>query len=280
MKKNIKTTVLRLCVIATVLMMIAGTQYTTAQNGNFTFLDISWEEALELAGKDQKVIFVDVYRDGIQEAPRQQMAEQVFTQPEVAAILNEQMISIRIDMNTEAGRAFAPKLQMNMFPLYGFYSSGGDLLKTARAGSVMNQTEDFLSIARESMAMNEERLRNSRAIVFLDKEWETVLAMAKEQNKLIFIDSYAVWCQPCIQMEKNVFTLNHVADFYNEHFLNVKIDIEKGIGKELKQTYEVSAVPNYLFVNSEGRLIHRFSGYTEAEPFINQGREALKKFAE
>jgi thiol:disulfide interchange protein len=279
MKANMQAIIFRLWIVAG-LIVVLGMHPSTAQHTQVTFLDLSWDQALKMAKEQQKVIFVDVYRDGIQEEPRQQMANEVFTQAEVASILNDQMISIRIDMSTDAGRAFAPKLQMNMFPLYGFYSSSGDLLKTARAGSVINQNEDFVMIAKESMQMNRERMQNTRSIIFLDQKWDELLAIAREQNKLIFVDCYAVWCQPCIQMERNVFTLNHVADFYNQNFLNVKIDIEKGEGLELRHTYGVSAVPNYLFVDGKGQIVHRFSGYTEADPFIKQGKIALEKAAE
>ena len=61
------------------------------------------------------------------------------------------------------------------------------------------------------------------------------LEKAKKENKLVFIDAYTAWCQPCVMMGKNVFTLDKVADFYNEHFINLKIDFGKE--KELAEKY-------------------------------------------
>ena len=34
------------------------------------------------------------------------------------------MVAIRIDMATEEGKAFAPKLVMNMYPTYAFMPNG------------------------------------------------------------------------------------------------------------------------------------------------------------
>jgi uncharacterized protein YyaL (SSP411 family) len=56
---------------------------------------------------------------------------------------------------------------------------------------------------------------------------------AKKENKLIFVDAYASWCGPCKLMVKNIFPLKTVGDYYNSHFINAKIDMEKGEGIEL-----------------------------------------------
>ena len=101
------------------------------------------------------------------------------------------------------------------------------------------------------------------------------LEKAKKENKLVFIDAYTAWCQPCVMMGKNVFTLDKVADFYNEHFINLKIDFGKE--KELAEKYAVRGYPAFLFLNGNGKLVHLAGGYTEADAFIGYGEEALKK---
>ena len=92
---------------------------------------------------------------------------------------------------------------------------------------------------------------------------------------MVFIDAYTAWCQPCVMMGKNVFTLDKVADFYNEHFINLKIDFGKE--KELAEKYAVRGYPAFLFLNGNGKLVHLAGGYTEADAFIGYGEEALKK---
>ena len=43
-------------------------------------------------------------------------------------------------------------------------------------------------------------------------------AKARQENKLVFVDGYTVWCGPCAYMMKNVFPLKEVGDFYNKNF--------------------------------------------------------------
>ena len=68
-------------------------------------------------------------------------------------------------------------------------------------------------------------------IHFMDNPtWQEVLKQAKEQNKMIFMDCYTVWCGPCKVLAKEIFSQKKVGDFFNAHFVNVKYDMEKGDG--------------------------------------------------
>lgn len=109
---------------------------------------------------------------------------------------------------------------------------------------------------------------------FSQDDWETVLATAKKQDKLIFIDAYAVWCGPCKTMSKKIFPLKEVGDVYNANFINVKIDMEKGEGRALAKKYKVRAYPTFLFVNSDGELVHRGVGSQPAAKFVSLGKAA------
>lgn len=109
---------------------------------------------------------------------------------------------------------------------------------------------------------------------FKENSWKDLLAQAKKDNKLIFVDAYASWCGPCKLMAKNVFTLPSVGDYYNTNFINTKIDMEKGEGIELAKKYGVKAYPTYLFVNGDGEVMYRGTGYYPENEFINIGKEA------
>ena len=56
-------------------------------------------------------------------------------------------------------------------------------------------------------------------IEFFKGTWEEALAEAKAQDKIIFMDAYAVWCGPCKRMAATVFTDKKVGKFYNENFI-------------------------------------------------------------
>ncbi|HCA05798.1 thioredoxin family protein [Chryseobacterium sp.] len=114
----------------------------------------------------------------------------------------------------------------------------------------------------------------AQGIKFEDNNFAAILAKAKKENKLVFVDAYASWCGPCKLMVKNIFPLQAVGDFYNSHFVNAKIDMEKGEGIGLAKKYNVKAFPTYLFINGDGEEVHRTLGYVEEKDFIQFAKDA------
>ena len=114
-------------------------------------------------------------------------------------------------------------------------------------------------------------------IEFHHGSWSEALDKAKSENRLIFVDFYTQWCGPCYNMAKTVFTLPDVAYFYNNNFVNVKIDCEDPAeGVELAKKYNVRSFPTYGFIDpSTGEMVHRSSSRQSAERFIQTGRDAL-----
>lgn len=104
--------------------------------------------------------------------------------------------------------------------------------------------------------------------------WNDTKALAAKEGKLIFMDCYTSWCAPCKWMDKNVFTVAEVANFYNQNFINVKIDMEKGEGIELGKKYGVQSFPTFLFINDKGEVIHRTASKMSAEEFLAEGMKA------
>lgn len=117
----------------------------------------------------------------------------------------------------------------------------------------------------------------SQGIRFVEMKTDSDLAMihqkAAEEKKLIFIDCYTTWCGPCKYMEKNIFTNDTVAKFYNEHFVCARMDMEKGVGISYTYKYDVYSYPTYLFIDKE--LGHRTNGTRDVKGFIKIGETAL-----
>lgn len=117
--------------------------------------------------------------------------------------------------------------------------------------------------------------------------WEKVLAKAKAENKYIFVDCFTTWCGPCKQMSKNVFPQETVGNFFNDKYINVKVQLDTtgkdneevqswfAAGKKLATEYNVQAYPTYLFFDPNGTIVHRAAGSSEAEKFISKGQDAL-----
>lgn len=123
----------------------------------------------------------------------------------------------------------------------------------------------FIFIAIFSFAQDE--------IQFQDLPFKELVAKAKKENKLVFIDAYASWCGPCKMMEKNVFTKKPVGDFYNKNFVNARIDMEKGEGREVAQKFGVRSYPTYLFLNGDGELVSQNYGYMEESTFLTMAQD-------
>ncbi|MCS4301253.1 thioredoxin family protein [Chryseobacterium sp. BIGb0232] len=114
----------------------------------------------------------------------------------------------------------------------------------------------------------------AQGIKFEEGNFASILAKAKKENKLVFVDAYASWCGPCKLMVKNIFPLKNVGDYYNSHFINAKIDMEKGEGIDLAKKYNVKAFPTYLFIDGNGEAVHRTLGYVEEKDFIQFAMDA------
>lgn len=111
-------------------------------------------------------------------------------------------------------------------------------------------------------------------ISFIDNDFSVALKLAEEQDKLVFIDGYATWCIPCKVMEEEVFVTPEVRSFFNEHFVNVKVDLEKGIGPILSARYQAQVLPAYFFITSDETLIYSFSGQQKIADLMQHAKAA------
>lgn len=110
------------------------------------------------------------------------------------------------------------------------------------------------------------------AIQFQDLPFKDLIAKAKKENKIVFIDAYTSWCGPCKMMERNIFTKKTVGDYYNSNFVNARFDMEKGEGREIAAKYGVRSYPTYLFLNGDGELVSQNYGYMEESMFISMAQ--------
>lgn len=117
-----------------------------------------------------------------------------------------------------------------------------------------------------------------KGMVFFQGTWADLLKESQKTGKPIFLDAFAAWCGPCRMMAANTFPDEEVGKFYNEHFINYKLDMEKGEGPALKMKYRVTHYPTYLFLDSQGNLKYRKVGYMVPEVFIQEGKVAVETF--
>ena len=114
-----------------------------------------------------------------------------------------------------------------------------------------------------------------KGIKFEKKGWEYALAEAKTKNKLVFLDAFTSWCGPCKLLKNTTFTDKAAGDFFNKNFINVTVDMEKGIGISLAKKYNVDAYPTLIIADSEGNVVTYTKGYISPEQLIEFGKYAL-----
>lgn len=118
----------------------------------------------------------------------------------------------------------------------------------------------------------------AQEIQFRDVSFAKAKEMAAEEEKPIFMDCYTTWCGPCKWMAANMFTLPDVAEFYNENFVCVSFDMEKGEGKDIAENYSIKAYPTLLYLDAEGNLLQIQRGAPqEGQAYIDKGKKALNE---
>ena len=93
-------------------------------------------------------------------------------------------------------------------------------------------------------------------------------ALSKKENKTIFLFAHASYCGACKKMKKEVLSKKEVGDFFNKQFINSEVDIESPEGKELVKKYDIDATPTLLFLNADGGVIKKASGFHDEAGLI------------
>lgn len=118
-------------------------------------------------------------------------------------------------------------------------------------------------------------LTAQEGIQFFEGTFEAAKKEAAVKNKLIFMDAYTVWCGPCKRMAKDVFPQKEVGDFFNRNFINIKVDMEKGEGKDIAKKYSIYSYPTLLFIDKDGNVVNQAKGMRNAAGLIDLGKQAL-----
>lgn len=118
--------------------------------------------------------------------------------------------------------------------------------------------------------------------------WQQILAKASAENKPIFMDCYTTWCGPCKVMDERIFPVKEVGDYYNAHFINVRVQMDKtaedpvGVqnwyqdAANINKDCNIHGYPTFLFYSPEGKAIHQFTGLASSgNDFINKARAVI-----
>jgi thiol:disulfide interchange protein len=117
----------------------------------------------------------------------------------------------------------------------------------------------------------------SAQIRFTNSTFDQALALAKKTHKNVFVDAYATWCAPCKQLKDRTFKDAAAAAYFNRHFINVSIDVEKGEGEELAKQWQIEGLPTLLIINSTGKVLANHTGFVDGHGLIAFSKETVGK---
>jgi len=115
---------------------------------------------------------------------------------------------------------------------------------------------------------------STQEIQFSQQSYKQVLAKAKASHKRIFVDAFATWCAPCKELRKTTFKDAKAAAYFNQHFINFSIDVEKGDGINLAKTWQVEGLPTLLIVDENGKVLANHTGYVDGNGLLQFAQEA------
>ena len=114
-------------------------------------------------------------------------------------------------------------------------------------------------------------------INFSNGNYQQVLAIAKASDKKIFVDAYATWCAPCKALQSTTFRDVRAAAYFNKHFVNISVNVEKGDGIKLAETWKIEGLPTLLILDKNGKVIASHVGYVDGSGLLQFAKEASGK---
>lgn len=116
----------------------------TYSDTGIQFTSISFEEALKLAKKEKKNIFLDAYASWC--GPCKMLKKNIFTQKEVGDFYNSNFINMAIDMEQGEGPQLAQKYKVQAYPTLLFINHKGEVIGSALG---YHQADEIISLGKK-----------------------------------------------------------------------------------------------------------------------------------
>ena len=127
---------------------------------------------------------------------------------------------------------------------------GTILLSTILSDSSDNQTSDDLNTSPNlKQALNDAKIENKKVLLIFDQD-----------N-----------CYYCDLFKEDTLSNSDVQEILNKKYIVVTVDINKE--GAIANKFKIFGTPSTIFLNNNGKEIHRIEGYVPADEFLNSIKE-------
>ena len=112
----------------------------------------------------------------------------------------------------------------------------------------------------------------------VQKNYDSALAKAKKDKKVVLVDIYTDWCGWCKKLDRDTYSDKDVQAKVAKDFIAVKVNPEKSAaGSALARQFGVRGYPFIAFVDADGKKISQIGGYVNATAFLSQLEQVAKQ---
>jgi thioredoxin-related protein len=102
--------------------------------------------------------------------------------------------------------------------------------------------------------------------------FDELLAEAKREGRIVFLDFWANWCGWCKRLDQDVFS-DHTVVGEMKSVLCFAVDKDSKSGGEIARRYGVGALPTLIFLDEDSEVLDVISGYLSADKFLARTRQ-------
>lgn len=144
--------------------------------------------------------------------------------------------------------------------------------KTCDGIDVVNTKSEARALTEKFMSASRKKPEN---YLFIENDPEAAFNQARQGNKIILIDFYAIWCPGCNILDTQVFQ-NKKFIKEAKKFILLKMDGDKESSAKLKEKYQIISYPTVVITRANGDEISRIVGERSLKIFLAEIKSAIK----
>ncbi len=141
------------------------------------FFDGTWQEALDKAKTEDKLIFVDAYTKWC--GPCKRMSKNVFTQKKAGDFYNSKFINVKMDMENGKNAEFVGKYPVRAYPTLLFIGGDGKIALKSVGGKKIN---DLIKLGKKALLSNNKSDDYAKEYEKGERSFSFIIKYIKELN--------------------------------------------------------------------------------------------------